>query len=131
MLVCEGRDPTMRLAMLVLAAGVTLAAGGCGSGHQAYETGRAEFEQRAQAQLDSLDTQLAGMRGRLAALGEEARAEAEARIAPLERRRDEVKLELAELRRMGEATWRRARSTMEHSLAGLDSLRRRAGELDF
>jgi hypothetical protein len=71
------------------------------------------------------------MRSRVARLGAEARRRAEADLGLLERRRDEVKGELAELRRMGGAAWRRARAAMPRQMAGLDSLRRRVAELEF
>jgi len=118
---------------LTLAAVATLAltAAGCDGGQRAAASGRAAIERRAQAQVDSLDAQLAALRRHAARLGAEARARAEAKLVPLERRRDEVKRELAELGRLGDSAWARTRAALPAQLAGLDSLRRRVAEMEF
>jgi TolA-binding protein len=121
----------MRPWMSLLAVGLALAAAGCDSAHRAARSGRAEIERRAEAQVDSLDAQLAAMRARIASLSTQARARAEAQLGPLERRRDEVKGELAELRALGDSAWARARVAMPRQMAGLDSLRQRIAEMEF
>ncbi len=101
---------------------------GCGREQQKLEAERRRFVAQAQAELDSLDVETAALRTRLAAADVRVRREAERRLGPLAERRDEVRQEIAALRRSGRAAWRVARARVERGLAALDSLWRHAAD---
>jgi outer membrane murein-binding lipoprotein Lpp len=119
----------MRIVLYAAIGVAALALAGCGGRPSEIDAERRQFEKRARVELDSLDVHIAELRARVARLDRRVKAEAEPELRRLERRRSEVRSELAELGRAGSAAWKRAEAAAEKSLAGLDSLWERAQKL--
>lgn len=78
-----------------------------------------------QAELDELQEGIERLRDRLDHLSTDARVRAEASIADLDRRKEEARKKLAEIKVAGEATWERLREGLDSAVAEVQQLYKR------
>ncbi len=83
---------------------------------------RAQVERTIQAELDELDAGIQRLRSRIDHLSDDTRKRAESSLADLERRKEEARRKLSEIKVAGEAVWDRLRTGLESSLADLHRL---------
>lgn len=86
---------------------------------------RARVERKVQAELDELRAGIERLQSRLDHLSEDARRRAEASIADLEKRQEEARRKLEDIKVASEATWTRLRGSLESSMDELKQLLQR------
>lgn len=86
---------------------------------------RAQVEQKVQAELDELQAGIQRLQERMDQMSADTRRRAEASLEDLERRKDEARKRLEEIRIAGETTWDRLRQGLESSITDLRTRFRR------